>query len=176
MSGSPVSNRTLPLDDIVPYWRNPRRINDEAVTAVAASIAEFGYQQPIVVDANNVIIIGHTRYSALRRLKWTEVPVLVAADLSPERARELRVVDNRTHEYSAWDFDELATELASLDAKLMRQFFTSDVTPDTDAGTDTTATEHWESVTDFVCPSCFHSWAMEVNLTDIESGTIRLEQ
>ena len=78
------------LADIKPYQKNPRK-NDKAVTAVANSIREYGFQSPIIVDRDGVIIAGHTRYKAAKRLRLSTVPVIVAAELTPEQAKELRV-------------------------------------------------------------------------------------
>jgi ParB-like chromosome segregation protein Spo0J len=100
----------LPIDQIVPYWRNPRRISDQDIDKVKDSIERYGYQQPIIVDEQHVIITGHTRYQALRRLGWTEVPVLVS-NLTALEAKEYRVIDNRTSEYATWDTDKLLLEL-----------------------------------------------------------------
>ena len=100
----------VPIGDVRPYERNPRRIPEKAVKAVARSIQEFGWQQPIVVDRDNVIIVGHTRYKAAQMLKLETVPVLVA-DLDPEKAQEYRIVDNRVAEYSTWDYTALVREL-----------------------------------------------------------------
>lgn len=100
----------LKLDQVVPYDKNPRK-NDEAVEKVAASIREFGFRQPIVVDADHVIIAGHTRLEASKRLGLTEVPVVVADDLSEEQVRAYRLADNKTAEFSGWDFDLLNGEL-----------------------------------------------------------------
>ena len=75
------------LSEIKPYENNPR-LNDDAVEAVAASIREFGFRQPIVVDAHGVIIIGHTRYKAALKLGLEKVPVHVAKDLTPEQVRK----------------------------------------------------------------------------------------
>lgn len=113
---------TLPLDSIKPYWRNPRDISEEAVNKTAASIARFGYQQPIIVDAKHVIIAGHTRYAALRHLGWTEAPVIVS-DLPAKRANEYRVIDNKTSEYSAWDSDLLMQELREFDEVTLEEYF-----------------------------------------------------
>lgn len=77
------------LADIKPYQKNPRK-NDKAVTAVANSIREYGFQSPIIVDRDGVIIAGHTRYKAAKRLRLSTVPVIVAAELTPEQAKELR--------------------------------------------------------------------------------------
>ena len=85
------------IDDIRPYERNPR-INDQAVDAVAASLAEFGFRQPIVVDADGVIIAGHTRWKAAKKLGLAKVPVHVATDLTPEQVRAFRIADNKLHE------------------------------------------------------------------------------
>lgn len=102
------------LDEITPYDNNPRR-NDEAAKAVAKSIQEFGFQSPIIVDRDGVIIAGHTRYKAARRLKLQEVPVIVAAELDPEKVKALRIADNSTGEIAEWDLQLLLQELIGLD-------------------------------------------------------------
>lgn len=102
-----------PLASIKPYEQNPR-INDDAVAAVAASIAEFGFRQPIVVDSENVIICGHTRWKAAQRLGLEQVPVHVATDLTPAQVKALRVADNQTASIADWDYDLLPIELADL--------------------------------------------------------------
>jgi DNA modification methylase len=103
------------LSSIRPYENNPRH-NDEAVDAVAASILEFGFRQPIVVDEQGVIIVGHTRYKAAIKLKLAEVPVHVAVGLSPEQARAYRIADNQTATIANWDEDKLPLELMALQA------------------------------------------------------------
>lgn len=113
----------LDVDAIVPYPNNPRKITDRAVRAVAASIREYGYHQPIVVDRSNVVIVGHTRLEAVRLLGWTEVPVLVAADLTDEQANAYRLVDNRTGEMTDWDYDSLVAELREFEAGLLNDLF-----------------------------------------------------
>ncbi len=102
------------LDEIRPYDNNPRR-NDEAAKAVANSIKEFGFQSPIIVDRDGVIIAGHTRYKAARRLKLQEVPVIVAAELDPEKVKALRIADNSTGEVAEWDLQLLVQELTGID-------------------------------------------------------------
>lgn len=97
-----------------PYDNNPRR-NDEAAKAVANSIKEFGFQSPIIVDRDGVIIAGHTRYKAARRLKLQEVPVIVAAELDPEKVKALRIADNSTGEVAEWDLQLLVQELTGID-------------------------------------------------------------
>jgi len=102
-----------PIDAITPYDRNPR-LNDDAVDAVAASLAEFGFRQPIVVDGDGVIIVGHTRWKAAKKLGLTEAPVHVATDLTDEQVRAYRIADNKTGELAEWDFEILPIEIAEL--------------------------------------------------------------
>jgi DNA modification methylase len=102
-----------PISAIRPYENNPRQ-NDAAVDAVAASIREFGFRQPIVVDEAGVIIVGHTRYKAALKLGMTDVPVHVAVGLSPAQAKAYRIADNQTATMSSWDEDKLPLELMGL--------------------------------------------------------------
>ena len=101
------------LDRIHPYENNPR-LNDEAVEAVVASIREFGFRQPIVVDTDGVIICGHTRYKAALKLGLEKAPVHVAKDLSPEQIKAYRIADNKTAELADWNYDLLPIELGEL--------------------------------------------------------------
>ena len=103
------------IKEIQPYEKNPR-INDDAVDAVAASIKEFGFRQPIVVDSEDVIICGHTRYKAAIQLGLEKVPVHVAKDLSPEQIKAYRIADNKTAELAEWNYDLLPIELGELQA------------------------------------------------------------
>lgn len=114
------------LDEIRPYENNPRR-NDEAVQYVAESIRQFGWKQPIVIDRDGVIIVGHTRYKAALRLGLTKVPCLIAEDLTPEQVKAYRLADNKVGEIAGWDFDELEEELAALDLDMTGLGFTSDI-------------------------------------------------
>jgi DNA modification methylase len=100
-------------DDIKPYDKNPR-LNDPAVDAVARSITEFGFRQPVVVDEHGVIIVGHTRWKAARKLGLELVPVHVAEGLTPEQARAYRIADNQTASIATWDLELLPVELAEL--------------------------------------------------------------
>jgi ParB-like chromosome segregation protein Spo0J len=102
-----------PIGSIKPYENNPRQ-NDAAVEAVAASILEFGFRQPIVVDEGGVIIVGHTRYKAALKLGLEEVPVHVAVGLTPAQAKAYRIADNQAAAMSAWDDDKLPLELSQL--------------------------------------------------------------
>lgn len=101
------------IADIKPYPNNPR-INDDAVDAVVASIREFGFRQPIVVDTELVIVCGHTRYNAALKLGLEKVPVHVATDLTPEQIRAYRIADNKTAELAEWNYDLLPIELGEL--------------------------------------------------------------
>jgi len=103
------------IHEIRPYHRNPR-INDAAVDAVAKSIREFGWRQPIVVGENGVILVGHTRYKAALQLGLAAVPVHVVTDLTPAQKKAYRIADNKLHELSQWDLDLLPAELAELEA------------------------------------------------------------
>jgi DNA modification methylase len=98
---------------VKPYANNPRR-NDEAVDAVAASIREFGFRQPIVVDEQSVIVVGSTRYKAAIKLGLDEVPVHVALGLSPAQVKAYRIADNKTADLAEWDYELLVQELADL--------------------------------------------------------------
>ena len=104
----------MPIGSVKPYDRNPRR-NDDAVDAVANSIAEFGFKNPIIVDSDLVIIAGHTRLKAAKKLGLKEVPVVIASDLTAEQARAFRLVDNRTAELADWDLDMLVEEIDATD-------------------------------------------------------------
>lgn len=155
------------IDRIKPYEKNPRR-NDKAVQAVADSIREFGFRQPIVVDAAGVIVVGHTRYKAALKLGLKTVPVHVAADLTPQQARAYRLADNRSAENAEWDIDLLPIELGELrddgaDLKLLgftdkelaeylREFDTDLDDGDADADADT------ETIR---CPKCGHEFPLE---------------
>jgi ParB-like chromosome segregation protein Spo0J len=101
------------ISEIQPYPDNPR-INEQAVAAVAASIREFGFRQPIVVTEQGVIVVGHTRYKAALQLGLTKVPVHVATDLTPAQIKAYRLADNKTAELAEWDDELLTQELAEL--------------------------------------------------------------
>jgi ParB-like chromosome segregation protein Spo0J len=101
------------IDSIEPYQNNPRD-NDDAVDAVARSIQEFGFKVPIILDGNNEIVAGHTRYKAALKLGLTEVPVIRADDLTPEQVRAFRIADNQTASLADWNYELLGIELAAL--------------------------------------------------------------
>lgn len=105
--------KTLSLGDIYPYERNPR-INDRAVEPVMKSIQKDGYRARIIVDKDGVIIAGHTRYEAMKRLGWTEAEVWIADDMTPEQIADYRIRDNLTADFAEWDFSELEAEIAEM--------------------------------------------------------------
>lgn len=100
----------IELKKIKQYEKNPRK-NDEAVGPVAESIKEFGFKVPIIIDKNNVIIAGHTRYKAAKQLKLKEVPCIVADDLTEEQIKAFRLADNKVGEIAEWDYNILELEL-----------------------------------------------------------------
>ena len=109
------------VSELLPYANNPRR-NDPAVDAVAASIREFGFKVPIVIDSNNEIIAGHTRLKAAKRLGLQTVPCIIADDLTPEQVKAFRLADNKVSELAEWDLDLLSLELEGLPDFDMEQF------------------------------------------------------
>lgn len=111
----------LGLSDIKPYEKNPRK-NDQAVDAVASSIREFGFKNPIIVDKDNVIIAGHTRLKAAEKLGLSEVPVIRAEDLTEEQVKAFRLADNKVSELADWDLALLDEELAKITGVDMEQF------------------------------------------------------
>nr|DAO85273.1 MAG TPA: adenine specific DNA methyltransferase [Caudoviricetes sp.] len=108
-----ISIQYVKIQDIIPYDKNPR-INDDSVDKVAASIREFGFKVPIMLDSKNVIIAGHTRLKAAKKLKLKELPCVYADDLSDEQVKALRLADNKVGESSLWDEDLLSEELSGI--------------------------------------------------------------
>lgn len=120
-----------PIDVLIPYDKNPRIITQAAVDAVARSIAAFDFNEPIIADADGVILAGHNRLKAARQLGMTHVPVLWIDDIDMQRARAYRIADNRTAEIATWDRSLLDKELA-------------DILKDADADIDALGVEQWE--------------------------------
>lgn len=102
-----------PIGDVMPYENNPRK-NEKAIEAVAASIQDFGFKVPIIVDGDGVIVAGHTRLDAAKKLGMDAVPVIVADDLTPEQIKAFRLADNKVAEIATWNDDMLQAELAAL--------------------------------------------------------------
>lgn len=181
---------TLKLSDITPYPDNPRTISAEAINAVSESLNQFGYLQPLVVDENNVLIIGHTRYSAMRRHGVQRVEVLQVTGLTSAQVQQLRIADNRTGEFTSWDHDALESEFDALDSQLLNTLFPELAPADLDAienDTPDTGSDDFvdldlsnvddsyndndndntpqHGTTEAVCPHCYHSW--EVTSVDV---------
>jgi DNA modification methylase len=114
MTGTEMLIEMWLIDRLIEYARNARLITQAAVDKVAASIKEFGFRQPIVVDKEGVIIVGHVRLRAAKKLGFTHVPVHVAANLTPAQVRAYRLMDNRSHEEVEWDMAMLGAELLEL--------------------------------------------------------------
>jgi len=166
-----------PVESVIPYARNPRLISETAISKVAGSIAEFGFRQPIVVDGEGVVIVGHTRLYAAQRLGLETVPVLVAADLSPAQVKAYRIADNRTAQEAEWDLSLLSLEfedLAAFDfdvsltgfepAELMA--YRSGAPGETDPYAE------WEGMPDFDQPDAQSVWHVSVHFksdTDAEA-------
>ena len=108
---------TADINTIKPYENNPRKLKDSAIDKVAMSLKEYGFRQPIVVDKDRVIVVGHTRYRASKKLGYKEVPITIADNLTPEQINAYRIADNRTAEESEWDSELLAMEIKDLEAK-----------------------------------------------------------
>ena len=105
------------INSIKPYENNPRKLKDSAIEKVAMSLKEYGFRQPIVVDKNRIIVVGHTRFRASKKLGFKEVPITVADNLTPEQVNAYRIADNRTAEESEWDSELLKMEIKDLEAK-----------------------------------------------------------
>lgn len=102
------------MEDIIPYQNNPRK-NEKAIKAVCESIKQCGYVTPIILDENGVILAGHTRYKALKKLGRKNVECIVREGLTEEQKKKYRLLDNKTGEFSEWDFDALVSELQEID-------------------------------------------------------------
>ena len=106
---------TVGISSVIPYARNPRR-NEAAIAKVAASLQEFGWRQPIVVDEDMVVVAGHTRLEAARTLNMEQVPVHIARGLTPEQIKAYRIADNRVGQEAEWDEELLRLEIGELES------------------------------------------------------------
>lgn len=106
--------RNISVKDLIPYDRNTKKHDKTQINNVAESIKQYGFVQPIVIDKDNVVVIGHCRLLAAKQLKMKEVPCVCVDDLTEEQVKALRIVDNKSNE-SEWDLDILPDELAELD-------------------------------------------------------------
>ena len=134
--------KNISVKDLIPYEKNTKKHDDVQINNVAESIKQYGFVQPIVIDKNNVVVIGHCRLLAAKKLKMSDVPCVCVDDLTEEQVKALRIVDNKSNE-SPWDFDFLADELADIDLS----DFDFDFGIDTDAGEDYSPDEFGDEFT-----------------------------
>lgn len=143
------------VEELKPYVNNPR-FNDDAVEYVANSIKEFGFKVPIVIDKNNEIVAGHTRYKASLALGLDEVPCIVADDLNEEQVKAFRLADNKVSEKASWNIELLSEELEDLDLDMNEFGFETDLDldiNDDDFIQDTEITKDKEKK-EIICPNC----------------------
>ena len=134
--------KNIAVKDLIPYEKNTKKHDDVQINNVAESIKQYGFVQPIVIDKNNVVVIGHCRLLAAKKLKMQEVPCVCVDDLTEEQVRKLRIIDNKSNE-SDWDLDFLNEELLDLDFS----DFNFDFGIDTDAGEDYSPDEFGDEFT-----------------------------
>ena len=158
-----------PVDKPIAYARNARKIPQAAIDKVAASIKEFGWRQPIVVDVDRVVVAGHVRLLAAKQLDEKKVPVHVAVGLTPGQIKAFRLMDNRSHQESGWDMDLLGPEIAELEAlgidAMLTGFDAEEISKFLGVG-DVEATppeefkEFDETIpTEHQCPKCGYRWS-----------------
>lgn len=152
------------VSELVPYGNNPRIISEDAVEKVAESIKEFGFQVPIVVDKDKVVVAGHTRLKAAQKLGLKKVPCVVADDLTPEQVKAYRLADNKTAEASTWDWMKLDGELEAINGIMMNGFGFPEVEEDTGGiaggeqeindGAELSTGDFGDKEFELTCPEC----------------------
>lgn len=144
------------IEDIIPYENNPRH-NDGAVDYVANSIKEFGFKIPIIIDKENVIVTGHTRLKAAKKLGLEKIPVIYASDLTEEQIKAFRIADNKVSEFSTWDLDKLDLELEDIELD-MSNFGVLEVEKIDWDDVENLSEETYEEPTNNMleCPKCHH--------------------
>ena len=147
----------IKIDEIKPYEKNPRK-NKKAIEYVKNSIKEFGFKVPLVVTKDYVIVTGHTRYEASKLLGYTELPCIIADELSEEQITAFRIADNKVGEMATWDYDKLSLELdkiEEIDMELMNFIRTTEF--DWDSIEDLTEDTYKEPDKKYMtCPYCQH--------------------
>lgn len=156
------------INELIPYENNPR-INDNAIEPVMNSIKEFGFKIPLVISKDNVIITGHTRLIAAKRLGFEKVPCIIADDLSEEKIKQFRLIDNKTSEFAEWDFSKLEEELIELSGfELDMSLFDFDLSFDKEVEEFEEENEEVpesfdeydeELETKHQCPKCGYEWS-----------------
>jgi site-specific DNA-methyltransferase (adenine-specific) len=127
------------VEELIPYVNNPRN-NEAAVDFVASSIKEFGFKNPIIIDKENVIVAGHTRLAAAKKLGLESVPCIMADDLTEQQVKAFRLADNKVAEFATWDAEKLGIEMSQFDEIDMSEFgfdmseFEDDITVEGDDG------------------------------------------
>lgn len=152
--GKKVKIEIKNTDSLIPYANNPRQ-NDKAVKYVAESIKQFGIKVPVVIDSNNVIVAGHTRLKACEQLGITEIPCIVADDLSEEQIKAFRLADNKVAEFSQWDIQGLNLEIEGLDFDMKDFGFLDNLAIDWDDVAELTEETYEEpEKPKLQCPNC----------------------
>ena len=149
------------IEDIKPYENNPR-FNDDAVEYVANSIKEFGFKVPIIIDKNNVIVAGHTRYKASLELGISQIPCIVADDLTDDQIKAFRLADNKVGEKSLWNYELLTEELNDILNIDMKDFGFLDTDIDIEwrlPEDDIKEVPEGKEEIYFECPYCHHKIA-----------------
>ena len=142
---------TLGINEIQPYERNPRR-NDAAVDDLVESIKQTGYIAPIIVDENNVILAGHTRYKALQKIGKADALVMKVTGMTEAQKRKYRLLDNKVSEKSGWDYELLDWELEDIDFEGYDFGFTPEMPEFDDMFSD--AEEKEKQKKTIICPNC----------------------
>ena len=146
----------LDINELIPYENNPRN-NEKAIEKVAASIKEFGFKVPLVIDKDKVIVAGHTRYLASKKLGLSTVPCLIADDLTDEQVKAFRLADNKVSEFAQWDFELLNKELAELEMNMADFGFVNMEAIDWDNVEEISEEKYEEPKKDMLrCPKCNH--------------------
>ena len=145
------------INELIPYENNPRR-NDKTVEPLMESIKQYGFLVPLVVDKNNVIIAGHTRYKAAKKLNMKTVPTVVADDLSEEETKAFRIIDNKVAEETSWDFEKLNKEIKKFSEETIETYNLSDLVTEYEDLTDyfipSEPKEKIPQKREYICPFC----------------------
>lgn len=142
------------IENIKKYDNNPR-FNNGAIELVAESIKKYGFKVPIVVDKNNVIITGHTRYEASKQLNLKEIPCIVADDLSEEQINAFRLADNKVSELSTWDYEKLKDELKNINDDFVEKLnFVEELDVSDDDFMADIKKDVKKKEKEYVCPKC----------------------
>lgn len=166
---------TKKINEVIPYENNPRK-NEEAVEYVAKSIEEFGFKNPIIIDKNSVIVAGHTRVLAAKKLGLTEVPCIMADDLTEEQIKAFRLADNKVGEIATWDFDLLNLELDNIFDIDMVDFGFSEANIDWDNVAELSDSNYDKPQHNMLeCPACHHI-DRDIHFKKVEGVDVEEEQ